>query len=552
MKKKVNKKINPRAMEIFRIFATHNFYFNGLTPFELRTTIEDLGPTYVKIGQIMSSRNDILPEEYCRELEKLRSDVVPIEIDEVKAIIEAETGCRIEDLYSEFREKPLGSASMGQAHFGILKDGRRVVTKVQRPGIEEKMLEDLKLLKSLAGYSQAGIDPDEPRDSSNVNLIEVLDELEKVTIEELDYGTEAANTKEFHELCIEEGAMISSPEIIEELSTKRILTMTYVPGDTLSDLNTVEKHGHSRQEAAEALFDHYIHQVFEVGLFHADPHQGNIMVDDEKIYWIDFGMLGRISSEKMNGLKKMILAMMQGNADDLVGAVLSLGVSNGKVDKAALIEDVREMMEEQAGAGQLSEVNFSALSDTLQNIMADHNLKLPREYTLLIRSLITMEGVIEELYPDIDMAQVLAKKLLSGSDVAKRLMEMIGILMPGGEFTKNLPMSVIKLLLTSGTQVANLPSSAVKLVNNVADGRLKIKLELTGYEGIMETVVSLAVNLVLALFACILFIGGCILTTADVQPAVSGMPVVSIAAFVVSIALGMFTVTRFRKQRTNK
>ena len=151
MKNEKPKKNKKRSAEIFGVFAKHNFYTNGFTPEELRTTLEDLGPTYVKIGQIMSSRTDMLPKSYCRELEKLRSTVKPLETEVARAVIEQETGKSIDEIYSEFRDKPLGSASIGQVHYGVLLDGTRVVTKVQRPGIADMMRVDFVLLNKLAG-----------------------------------------------------------------------------------------------------------------------------------------------------------------------------------------------------------------------------------------------------------------------------------------------------------------------------------------------------------------------------------------------------------------
>ena len=144
--KKPLRRSNRRSAEILAVFTKHNFYSGGFTPEELRTTLEDLGPTYVKIGQIMSSRTDILPESYCRELEKLRSNVKPLEAEAVRAVIEEETGRRIDEIYSEFKDEPIGSASIAQAHYGVLKDGTKVVTKVQRPGIADMMKEDFVLL----------------------------------------------------------------------------------------------------------------------------------------------------------------------------------------------------------------------------------------------------------------------------------------------------------------------------------------------------------------------------------------------------------------------
>ncbi len=233
------KKNKKRAAEMIGVFAKHNFYANGLTPVELRTTLEDLGPTYVKIGQIMSSRTDMLPKAFCRELEKLRSNVKPLDAADARAVIEQETGKSIDEIYSEFRDKPLGSASIGQAHYGVLKDGTRVVTKVQRPGIADMMRNDFVLLKKFAGMLSVSAEGDE--DSESLDLMGILIELEKVTEEELDFRVEAENTRQFRRLCIDDETVISCPTIIDELTTERILTMTFVDGYSISHRDRVDR-----------------------------------------------------------------------------------------------------------------------------------------------------------------------------------------------------------------------------------------------------------------------------------------------------------------------
>ena len=171
-----------RAAEILAVFTKHNFYSNGFTPVEMRTTLEDLGPTYIKIGQIMSSRTDILPEEYCAELEKLRSNVKPLEAEIARAIIETEAGKGINELFSEFRDEPLGSASIGQAHYAVLKDGTRVVIKVQRPYIADMVKSDFVMLKKLAAFANAVTETEDG--STLIDLKSVINQLEKVTNEE--------------------------------------------------------------------------------------------------------------------------------------------------------------------------------------------------------------------------------------------------------------------------------------------------------------------------------------------------------------------------------
>ena len=201
--REMRKSQKTRGAEILAVFAKHNFYANGFTPEELRTTLEDLGPTYVKIGQIMSSRVDMLPERYCKELEKLRQNVKELDPELARAVIEQETGKKIDEIYQEFRDKPLGSASIGQAHYAVLKDGTKVVTKVQRPLIADMMRKDFVLLKKLGKTINMISDTDDDSEQM-IDLVSVIDELEKVTNEELDFRVEAENTRFFKENCIEE------------------------------------------------------------------------------------------------------------------------------------------------------------------------------------------------------------------------------------------------------------------------------------------------------------------------------------------------------------
>ena len=312
-----------RSAEILNVFANHNFYVNGFTPYELRTTLEDLGPTYVKIGQIMSSRTDMLPKSYCEELEKLRSSVAPLDAETVRAVIEEETGQRIEDLYLEFHDEPLGSASIGQAHYGVLLDGTPVVTKVQCPLIADMMRRDFVLLKKLAGM--VGVMGEEDEAQGAVDLRAVVGELEKVTEEELDFRVEAENTRTFRARCIEDDTVVSCPTIIDELTTVRILTMTFVDGYSISHVDRIEADGYDRVEVGRALTENYLHQILDVGVFHGDPHQGNIMLSQGVPYWIDFGMMGRIDERSMGVIQDLIFALVMKDSEALTNAALAIG-----------------------------------------------------------------------------------------------------------------------------------------------------------------------------------------------------------------------------------
>ena len=247
-----NKKERKRSVEIMAVFAKHNFFAGGLTPVELRTTLEDMGPTYVKIGQIMSSRVDMLPAEYCQELTILRQNVKPLDPAISRAVIEHETGRKIEEIYSEFRDEPIGSASIAQAHYAVLKDGTQVVTKVQRPLIADMMRKDFVLLKKLAGMMGAVGNGD---DDSGLDLIAVIEELEKVTEEELDFRVEAENTRFFHDNCLDDEGKIMCPSIIDELTTPRILTMTYVDGCSISKRERLINEGCDLDEIGRVIIN---------------------------------------------------------------------------------------------------------------------------------------------------------------------------------------------------------------------------------------------------------------------------------------------------------
>ncbi len=521
-----------RSAEIIAVLAAHNFYATGFTPPEMRTTLEDLGPTYVKIGQILSSRTDILPEEYCVELSKLRTEVVPLPAETAREVIEAETGRPIDDIYQEFRDEPLGSASIGQAHYGILKDGTRVVTKVQRPLIADMMRKDFVVLRKLVDAVSV-VSGSEDGSEGAVDFGEVLNELERVTAEELDFRVEAAHTREFRELCIEDPSVISCPEIIDDLTTERILTMTYVDGYSLSHLDRIDADGYDRDAIGEAIITNYLHQILDVGIFHGDPHQGNIMVSSGVPYWIDFGMVGHVDERTVNVLQTMILSLVGHDAEALADATLVLGQTHGKVDKFRLVEDVDGLIDRYATAGSLAELDVGALMGELTELMDDHKISMPADYTMLVRGLVTIEGVIEELCPNLDVFGFLTKRMMERAQADFDLKAEL--------------INEAQELASTGIRVAKIPSLTYDVLRNLAKGRMKVNLELTGYEKITERIAHTVQSMLIAAFACVMFLGGCLLCGTDMAPRIHGMPAAALLCFVVAVSLGIFSVRRMRR-----
>ena len=523
---------NKRSAEIISIFAAHNYYANGFTPVEMRTTLEALGPTYVKIGQIMSSRTDLLPIEYCKELEKLRQNVQPLDPKLARAVIEQETGRPIEDIYSEFRDKPLGSASIGQAHYGVLKDGTKVVTKVQRPYIAETMAQDFVMLKKLAGAVNILSDSD---GDQAVDLLTVIEELEKVTNEELDFRVEAANTKEFKEKCIDNEEKVTCPDVIDELTTQRIFTMTFVDGYSLAKHDKLIEDGYDLLALGTDLIENYVHQILDAGLFHADPHQGNIMVSGGKPYWIDFGMIGRIENRDIDSLQNIIMALLKADAEELVNVILSMGAISPKTNRNKLLQDAEIMLERYANISGVNDLDVSVLLNEVMDLGNKHHITLPGKFTMLMRSIITIEGVIEQLCPELNLFELLSNKLM---DRMKKNYDLKQDLIGKG-----------KDLLEAGTKTARIPLLAADALNNLAKGRTKLNMELTGYEEPLEKIGDFIIYIILAVFSCVLFTGSCILCTTDVQPVTrQGIPLIAAVGFVFSVSLGIFAVKKMWKR----
>ena len=528
---KVKKKT--RGAEIMGIFAKHNFYANGLTPVELRTTLEDLGPTYVKIGQIMSSRTDLFPESYCEELVKLRQSVQPLDPEVARAVIEQETGKKIDEIYDEFRDKPLGSASIGQVHYGVLKDGTKVVTKVQRPLIAEMTDQDFELLKQLGSIvNMVG----EGGDNGNmVDLLSVVEELEKVTKEELDFRNEADNTRLFREKCIEDDGEVSCPRIIDELSTERILTMTYVDGYSISDKERIVEEGYSLEDVGEKIVKSYVHQVLDVGIFHADPHQGNIMFSEGKPYWIDFGMIGTISEANVNLISEVVLGVIQGDADALATAAMSAGTTSAKTDRGRLMQDLDGFLDQYMSGTSIADVNVDDMLSSFGDLATRNYIVLPSEFTMLLRSLIMIEGVIEEMCPALNLFEILSGKFM---ERAKKNFDLKQSLIDVGTEA-----------LSLGKKASKIPALAADALKDIVKGNMKVNLEFTGYEPLVKALEKMVKNIVLAVFACVIFFGSCLLCLTEVGPDVGGnMPLLSEVGFLFSIALGIYSVKQMSEK----
>ena len=527
------KKEKKRAAQMLGVLAKHNFYANGLTPEELRTTLEDLGPTYVKIGQIMSSRVDLLPEKYCVELEKLRQNVKPLDPAVSRAVIEAETGKKIDEIFREFRDEPIGSASIGQVHYGVLLDGTKVVTKVQRPLIADMMQKDFDLLKGLGSLLGGGDSSDSGGDA--MDLVTIIEEFEKVTKEELDFRIEAANTKFFKEEILNDGKA-TCPTVIDDLTTERIFTMTFVDGCSVGKIEKLREQGTDPMQAGRDILESYLHQVFDAGIFHADPHQGNIMVSGGKVHWIDFGMIGQITEADMNALQNLIVGLLRGDVDAMADGVLSIGTGSAATDRNKLKEDLEAFSAKYLNVSSLSDIDFSALLGEVCDLADKHHIVMPGRFTMLVRSFLTIEGVMEQLCPELNLFDIISEKLMDRMKKSFSLEKEI--------------LSLGQGVLDVGKKVTKIPQLAADALSDVMKGRLKINFELTGYEDLIRDLNEKINDIILVIIACVVFSGGCRLCQTELKPLTpGGMPLIALVLLMIGVSLGIYALKRiFRKK----
>ena len=338
MKKSKDQQVESgRLREVLGILGKHEI-IKGLTPERLRAIIEDLGPTFIKLGQIMSMRSDMLPKEYCDELEKLRTDVPPMAYKEVSEVIEESLGQSVSDLFSKFEKEPLGAASIAQAHKAKLHSGEWVVVKVQRKGIKTTMARDINLLKRAARILKLARGTGEVLDFDTI-----LEELWCTTQEELDFLMEATHLENFY-ANNQDVTYSSCPKVYRQMTTSRVLVMEHITGIPINDKEALLENGYDLMEICRKLSENYAKQVMDDGLFHADPHPGNIIIREGEIVWIDLGMMGKLSKRGSKQLLKATESIAKGDTGALKEVILNIGIRKEVINHSKLYTDIDDML----------------------------------------------------------------------------------------------------------------------------------------------------------------------------------------------------------------
>lgn len=490
----------------------------GLTPEKLRMILEDLGPTFIKIGQIMSMHSDILPERYCDELMKLRSDVKPMPFSEVSEVLEESYGCSWGAIFREINEKPLGSASIAQVHKAVLKDGSPVVIKVQRKGIYGIMARDIALLRKavrlLPPVSIKGM----------VDLDMVLGELWDVTREEMNFLTEAANMEEFARK--NEGiAYVGFPMLYQEYTTIHVLVMEYIDGFNIDDKETLLANGYDLKEVGSRLADHYMKQVMEDGFFHADPHPGNLRVRDGKIIWIDMGMMGRLTERDREYIALAVRGVAVNDVGLIQEAVMALGEFKKNPDPSRLYEDISSLLTKY-GTVDMGQIDVAEVMMDLMEVMKENGIIMPHGLTMLARGLTHMEGVLADIAPEINMVEIAAgrikENIIRNFDWKKELKS-------GG-----------KTLYRAVQRALDIPVLVSDAVQGYLKGQTKVNLDLHASPELARLLRRMVQNIVMGLWVMALLISSSIICTTDMKPKIWGIPALGAFGYVIAFGIVMY------------
>ena len=511
-----------RLGEITAVLRKHHIT-RGVTPEKLRAILEDLGPTYVKLGQIMSLHSDVLPQRYCDELMKLTSEVTPMPFETVEEVINRSYREDWHNIFSSIEKETLGSASIAQVHRAKLLDGTDVIVKVERKGIYDIMARDIGLLKRAVNLL-----PPVGGFKNVVDLEMVLDELWATAQEEMDFLKEAANMEEFTRN--QQGIRyIRCPKLYHEYTTSRVLVMEYIGGCPVDDRASLQAEGYDLGEIGRKLVNNYVKQVMDDGFFHADPHPGNVKVMDGKIVWIDMGMMGRLTNRDRNLMARAVRAIAVGDIAVLEATILELGDIQGKIDSGKLYGELRDLMDRYGNAsmGSIDAVEF--FKDTME-IMKNNSIKLPHGMTMLVRGLTQMQGVLLNISPDINMAEIAAGRL------KEEMLQNFDLRTEAGKAGRRVYKAVGRSL--------DIPPLIKIALEEYLKGQARVHMELDATKEFSHLMRRLVRNVVMGLWVMALLISSSIICTTEMKPQLLGIPALGFFGYVLAFAICLYIFIR--------
>ncbi len=494
----------------------------------VRMALEELGPTFVKMGQILSTRPDLLPAEFIQELPKLQDEVSPFPLSKVKQIIEKELGKPVGRIFSRFEEQPLAAASIGQVHRAQTFDGQEVVVKIQRPGIQRIIQVDLEIMLHLAGLMEKHIEGWDIQKPTKI-----VDEFANTLEKELEYSMEIANMERFARQ-FENEPTVYVPKVFHEASTSRVLTMEYISGVKTSDIERLEQDGLDCKTIARQGFDLIMKQIFVHGFFHADPHPGNIFVlADNVLCYIDFGMMGRIDLKSREDFADLILSIAQNNEVKATDTLLRMMVFEEEPDYNSLSRDVVEFMDQHCYR-PLKEVELGKLLQQMLEMVAKHKMSIPQDLFLMAKALSTVEGIGRKLNPDFDVIKQ------AGPFVRRIQLNRFG------------PRRALRNVTDTGTDLFQLlkeiPGEFREILKMVRKGKVKIEFEHKGLEQMYSTNDRISNRLSFAIVLAALIIGSALIVLSGIPPKWYGIPIIGLAGFVFAGIMGFWLLISIMKR----
>lgn len=425
--------------------------------------LQELGPTFIKLGQILSTRADLIPDEFIQEFKTLQDNVPPFSFEEARLQIETELGGKIENIFEQFDERQIATASIGQVYTAVLKTGEEVVVKVQRPNVAFVIQRDIDLLYILARLAER-----QSPDLRLLNPVGIVQEFEKAIHRELDYNTELRNALRFRE-AFKYHDQIVIPDVHKQYSGRKVFTMEKIKGVKITNAEHI---GCDKKILARVALSAILHMVFENGFFHADPHPGNLFaLPGNRIAILDLGMVGRLDEEMRDKMADLVIALNTRDTEGVARSLYSIGKSEQKVDFAEFKKDVGEVLDKIQGL-PLSEIHFSEILNELIQGAKKNRIKVPNDYTLMGKAIITIEGIGRVLDPSLNLeeeAEPFVRKLIQDRWTAKR----IGLDM----YKKG------KELYELSDYV---PGQVVSLLDDLQNGNIKIKLEETKQDNTLK------------------------------------------------------------------
>ncbi|WP_210468824.1 AarF/ABC1/UbiB kinase family protein [Sporosarcina sp. 6E9] len=431
----------------------------------LRYTLQELGPTFVKLGQIASSRRDLVPAEIIHELEKLQEHVHAVPFSTIRMIVEAELGGTLENLFDSFDEAPLAAASIGQVHVARLPTGEEVAVKVQRPNIKQTIETDLEILYEIAKFLE-----ENSVWAKTYHIKEIIQEFSKSLRDELDYKVEGRSANRIAKQ-FKEQPNIQIPNIYIDFSTTKILTMELVQGIRLNDIKQLDDGGYDRKLIAERVVDAMFFQVLEKGFFHGDPHPGNIYIlPDNRICFLDFGMMGRINDQLKFHFASLIINLKQGDTNGMMKVFSDMGLLNEDTNKADFQRDLDDLIEVYYEVS-LDEISLGGIMSELFEVAFQHKIQIPTEITILGKAILTLESTVSLLDPTFSVMKAVepfGRKLMLERYHPKTILQ-----------------NSWKDLVENAEILLHLPKDIKKITSTVGKGKLRLDINVQQIQTIL-------------------------------------------------------------------